>query len=216
MEANQTCPLCGTPNAGHYWKETDRDFFFCERCCLVFVPPEQFLSAQQEKAEYDLHQNSPDDQKYRHFLGRIFKPLHERLSIGSYGLDFGCGPGPTLSVMFEELGYDMEIYDVFYRRTHNVFDKTYDFITATEVLEHLHHPKQELDRLWQCLNPGGFLGIMTQLVLNRERFKDWHYKNDPTHVRFFSNATFEWLANQWQAKLTFFYKDTILLQKKNS
>ena len=180
----------------------------------MFVPSVQYLSPADEKAQYDLHQNSPDDQEYRRFLSRLFIPMKERLAPGSYGLDFGSGPGPTLSVMFEEIGHSMAIYDYFYAREPSVLERQYDFITATEVLEHLRDPRKELDRLWTLLKPGGSLGVMTQLVLESEAFASWYYKNDLTHVCFFSRSTFEWLAAQWQAELTFADKDVFLFYKK--
>ncbi len=185
----------------------------CQQCALVFVPAAQFISPEQEKAQYDLHQNHPDDQGYRQFLSRLFNPLKNKLKSGAHGLDFGSGPGPTLSLMFEENGYRMNIYDPFYADDTRVFQQHYDFITATETVEHLHHPKNELDRLWDLLKPGGHLGIMTKLVIDRDAFASWHYKNDPTHVCFFSRETFLWLAEIWKAKLEFIGNDVILLKK---
>ncbi|MGB2360319.1 MAG: methyltransferase, partial [Porticoccaceae bacterium] len=64
------------------------------------------MSSAAEKAIYDQHQNSPDDLQYRRFLSRLTEPLLERLGPCSRGLDFGCGPGPTLSVMMAEQGHD--------------------------------------------------------------------------------------------------------------
>ena len=180
---------------------------------MVFVPPEQFLSAERERAVYDRHENSPNDEGYRQFLSRMFEPLAERLATGSRGLDFGSGPGPTLSIMFEEAGHTMAIYDPFYAPDPAPLDKQYDFITATEVVEHLHHPRRELDRLWSCLEPGGLLGIMTKRVIDRDAFSRWHYKNDPTHACFFSTETFEWLAGYWQAELTIVGDDVVLFGK---
>lgn len=209
----QPCPLCGTPAGGRVCHRRGRDFLFCPTCQLVFVPREQFLTAQAEKAEYDLHQNSPDDPGYRSFLGRLFTPLRQRLPPASDGLDFGAGPGPTLSLMFEEIGHRMAIYDRFYARDPAVLKKPYDFITASEVLEHLHHPREELDRLWRLLRPGGWLGVMTQLVRSHRAFGRWRYKDDPTHVCFFSRSTFEWLAAQWGARLTFADRDVALFRK---
>lgn len=136
-----------------------------------------------------------------------------RLSPECSGLDFGSGPGPTLSSMFEEAGYTMTIYDHFYAREPAAFKKTYDFITATEVVEHLHDPLTELERLWACLKSGGILGIMTKLVLGRKEFARWHYKNDLTHVCFFSRSTFRWLASKWHGQLEFTDKDIILIRK---
>ena len=85
---------------------------------------------------------------------------------------------------------------------------------ATEVVEHLHDPQTELERLRHCLAAGGHLGIMTKLVLDRSAFAGWHYKHDLTHVCFFSQPTFRWLAHKWDASLTFIGKDVILLQKR--
>jgi hypothetical protein len=56
---------------------------------------------------------------------------------------------------------------------------------------------------------------MTKLVQDYEAFARWHYKNDDTHICFFSRSTFEWLADQWQAELTFAGKDVILFYKKD-
>ena len=90
---------------------------------------------------------------------------------------------------------------------------SYDFICATEVVEHLHHPGAELAHLWSLLRPGGWLGIMTKLVRDRSAFKQWHYKNDPTHVCFFSEETRRWWARQHHASIEFVGADVILLQR---
>lgn len=187
----------------------------CEICSLVFVPEGFHLDREAEKAVYDQHENSPDDPRYREFLSRLFDPLVERLTPGSNGLDFGAGPGPTLSVMLDEAGFAMSIYDPFYAPNEKVFDSTYKFITATEVVEHLHHPGRELDRLWNLLKPGGWLGIMTKRVRDQKAFSTWHYKNDPTHVCFYALETFEWLARLWNAELLVAGDDVVLLQKSS-
>jgi hypothetical protein len=180
----------------------------------VFVPSWQFLPAEDEKKRYDLHQNSPEDLNYRRFLSRVFIPMQRCLTPGSSGLDFGSGPEPTLSMMFEEAGHSMTLFDYFYEQVPAVLEKQYDFITATEVVEHLHDPKKELERLWACLKQGGRLGIMTKLAVEQDAFEHWHYKNDLTHVCFFSRATFTWLALQWNADLTFADSDVVLFHKK--
>jgi len=177
------------------------------------VPPSQFLSPEAERAEYDKHRNSPDDAGYRQFLSRLFTPLNARLSPASHGLDFGSGPGPTLSVMFEESGHRMSLFDPFFAPDKQTLTVQYDFITASEVFEHLHDPATEIARLWSILKPGGWLGIMTKLALDRAAFSRWHYKSDPTHVCFFSEETMAWMAVQWQAELQQFGKDVLLFHK---
>jgi hypothetical protein len=207
------CPLCRRRDCAPFFEDSRRSYYRCSNCALVFVPPAQRLDARAEKAEYDLHRNCPEDAGYRRFLGRLFEPMCQRLPTGSVGLDFGSGPGPTLSVMFEEAGYPMHIYDAFYAPDRSVFERTYDFITATEVVEHLHDPGGELARLWSALRPGGLLGLMTKQVIDRKAFSRWHYKNDPTHVCFFSRTTFQWLARQWGAGLTFEGSDVVIFEK---
>lgn len=211
--ADLPCPLCGASHQHPFHQDRRREYRRCDQCQLVFVPPEQYLSPEAEKAEYDLHQNRPDDPGYRRFLGRLFDPLLERLTPASQGLDFGCGPGPALARMFTEAGHAVALYDAFYAPDPRVLERQYDFITATEVVEHLHHPGRELDRLWELLRPGGWLGLMTKRVIDQTAFAAWHYKNDQTHVCFFSEATFDWLAGRWLTSAEFIDKDVVLLRK---
>lgn len=190
-----------------------RTFLRCDRCGLVFVPPSQFLAPDDEKKRYDLHRNSPDDEGYRRFLRRMFLHLRPRLEEGSSGLDFGSGTGQVLAGMFRHAGYSMATYDRFYDRYGAVLEQHYDFITATEVVEHLREPAAELDRLWACLTPGGHLGIMTRPAVGSAAFAGWHYKNDLTHICFYSPQTFRWLAERWKADLDFPESDIALFQK---
>ena len=210
-----TCPLCREAATGIFY-EDHRVYYRCSICYLVFVLPAQRLSASAEKAEYDRHQNSPQDPRYRQFLQRLFDPLAARLAPASQGLDFGSGPGPTLSVMFQESGHRMNIFDPFYAPDEHVFEEQYDFITASEVVEHLHDPAGDLERLWSCLKSGGLLGIMTKRVIDREAFARWHYKADPTHVCFFALETFVWLAERWHADLEVPGNDVVVFTRPSS
>ncbi len=207
------CPLCGGTGIEDYTRDRLRKYLVCSTCALVFVPEKYHVCRKNEKKRYDLHNNHPDDPGYRKFLSRLFRPLCQRIPAGAKGLDFGCGPGPALAAMFLESGYLIELYDKFYAPENSVFEKTYDFIAAAEVAEHLKKPGPELARLMEMLRPGGILGIMTKLVIDREAFDRWHYKNDQTHVCFFSRQTFQWLADTWQVTVEFIGNDVILLYK---
>lgn len=209
------CALCGGRGV-HFHRDHRRDYYRCDGCALIFVPPWQHLDAAAERAEYDRHENRPDDPGYRRFLSRLFDPLVARLPPGARGLDFGSGPGPTLSRMFEEAGFPMRVYDPFYAPDTTALDpnvsRPYDFIVATEVLEHLAEPGRELDRLLNLLQPGGWLGVMTKRARDRAAFAGWHYIRDPTHVCFFSDATFAFIAARHRLDLTFPGDDTVLLR----
>lgn len=207
------CPLCNNRDNKFYYRDIRREYWQCNNCALVFVLPEFYLKVDDEKYEYDLHENTENDDGYRNFLSRAAEPLLQRLKPASTGLDFGCGPAPVLAGMLRQAGHAVFLYDIFYARDESVWTRAFDFITATEVFEHLHFPRSELSRLWHHLRPGGYLEIMTKLVLDAEAFARWHYKNDQTHVCFFSRATFVWLAAHYCVDLEFVGKDIILLRK---
>ncbi len=209
-----TCPLCGEQaDQSLYFQDTLRRYYQCTVCRLVYIPPEQFVTAGDEKKRYDLHQNFADDSGYQAYLSRLLHPMLQRLRPASRGLDFGCGPEPVLAELFRRAGHAMTAYDVFYQPEKQALEDRYDFITATEVAEHLRDPRQELERLWACLKPGGILGIMTQWVVPADQFPRWHYKNDRTHICFYSEKTFEWLARKWGARIEFPVRDVVLIKK---
>ncbi len=207
------CPLCHDLRAEEFYADKAREYLRCSVCQLIFVPAAWHLSPTDEKAIYDHHQNSPDDPRYRSFLSRLADPVLQRLQPASHGLDFGSGPGPTLSVMFEEHGHPMSIYDPFYAPDRDPLQRQYDFVTSTEVLEHLCDPATDLNRMWDCVKPGGLLAVMTQPAPSITDFAAWHYKNDPTHVSFYCQATFAWLAKQKNAELMTCTREVTILRR---
>lgn len=190
------CPLCTHP-AALVAEDRRRRYFQCPACALIFADPASHLDAAAERAVYDLHRNDPADAGYRRFLDRLATPLLTRLRPGMQGLDYGCGPGPTLAAMLTQAGMAMTDYDPIYAPDPAALARAYDFVTCTEVVEHFRHPAQDWAQLVALLRPGGWLGVMTQLVISRERFRQWQYKNDPTHVAFYSPATFAWIGAQF-------------------
>ena len=211
---NQPCPLCFQMQGELFHRDRMRSYYRCPQCGLVFVPMQEHVSAIREKARYDQHRNEIHDPGYRSFLSRVLAPLKHYLPPPAAGLDFGCGPGPALAVMCREAGYSMDVYDPFYAPDPKIWASGYDFITCTEVVEHLRQPGISLPRMWSLLRIGGWLGIMTKLVRSRDAFAGWHYIRDETHVSFFSAATFAWLAKRLRAELLFCGPDVILLHKK--
>ncbi|SIO23972.1 class I SAM-dependent methyltransferase [Salinivibrio sp. ES.052] len=209
----QHCPLCEHTKTHPYHTDKRRAYHQCARCMLVFVDRHALLAAEDEKAIYDLHQNHPEDEGYQRFLSRLVTPLLARLPVPLTGLDFGCGPGPVLAQMLRDAGHSMACYDPFYAPETDVLDEAYDFITCTEAIEHFHRPGEQWAQWQWMLKPGGYLGIMTKLVRDPVAFSRWHYKNDLTHVSFFSGQTFQFLAEQAGFELTFLGNDVILMRK---
>ena len=209
------CPLCSNPLPQKlYYEDRFRKFYQCSVCQLVVADPGSWPDSGREKAEYDKHENQLDDPGYRRFLERIIPPVKDRIPAGVAALDFGCGPGPLLAKLLNDAGYPCELYDLFYYDNPVALTQNYGLITSTEVVEHLHQPGDVLGQLWGLLVPGGWLAIMTQRVLGLDAFARWQYKNDPTHVVFFAEASFHWLASHLCAKACQFEgRDMVFLQK---
>jgi 2-polyprenyl-3-methyl-5-hydroxy-6-metoxy-1,4-benzoquinol methylase len=216
VDAPPRCPLCAEGAPVLYVSGRARSFWRCGRCALVFVPPSARPDAAAERARYDTHRNDPADAGYRRFLSRLAGPLLARVAPGAEGLDFGCGPGPALAAMLREQGLKVALYDPFYAPDASVLARAYDFVTATEVLEHLHRPADALDRLFGLLKPGGWLGVMTQSVRPPEALDAWHYARDPTHVCFYSRETFAYIGARWRAEPVFVEDDVVLFEKEGT
>lgn len=207
------CPLCDSLDAALLHTDAQRHYLNCANCALIFVPVAQRLDAAAEKARYDLHRNDPNDCEYRKFLARLGDQVMARLPGGAEGLDFGCGPGPALAAMLTENGYPTAVYDPYYAPDETVWRRRYDFITSSEVLEHLYHPAAELKRLFLAIKPGGILGVMTSFAPELTEFARWHYINDPTHVCFYSAQTFAYIARRWGAAIIHMADNVVVMRK---
>lgn len=199
--------------------------------------PHHYLSPNDEKSIYDLHNNDPSDIGYRNFLQRFITPLeqhiikleNQKLAANSKptsllkGLDFGCGPGPTLAGMLEtlqslqKLDIHCENYDLYYAPHDNLLvNEGYDFVTSTEVVEHLREPLKTFKLLFSLLKPNGCLGIMTKRTKDntpKQSFATWHYIQDPTHICFYNEKTFYWLARYFDVQVSFPENDVVIFEK---
>jgi len=210
------CPVCLESQPVPFRQVEGKDYLRCLNCEATIMAPQSRLTAEQEKEIYELHNNDPGDAGYRRFLAKLADPLMACLSEGARGLDFGCGPGPALAQMFTDAGFDMALYDPFFHPDPSALEARYDFITCTEVAEHLYRPAEVFDQFDALLKPGGWLGIMTCFQTDDARFDNWYYRRDPTHVMFYRPATFHWLAAHYGWQLEIPRKDVVLLNKRTA
>jgi hypothetical protein len=190
------CPLCGESGSRPHAEAHGRAYWACPQCSLVHVAPEGRPSPEAERRHYETHENDPEDPRYRAFLDRLALPLAGRLAPGAEGLDYGSGPGPALARMLSERGFPTAVYDPLFAPDESVLGRTYDFVTCTETAEHFFRPGEEFRRLGGLLRPGGWLGVMTEVVDEARPFADWRYARDPTHVCFYRAETLAWIARE--------------------
>lgn len=206
------CPVCRGPDTRELLVVDARRYLRCGRCECTFLDAAHRLDLPAERAYYELHENR-DDAGYRRFLQRMAGPLLARLPPGSDGLDFGCGPGPVLAAMLGDAGHRVRLFDPAFAPDTRTLDDRYDFVTCTEVIEHLHDPAAVFEQLAALLRPGGWLGVMTCFQTDDTRFAGWHYRRDPTHVVFYREATLRHVASTHGLTLEIPYKDVALMQR---
>lgn len=207
------CQVCLRPQTLPFMSVEGRVYRRCPRCEATLLHPDFYLDEAQERAVYALHRNEVADPGYRRFLSRLADPLTARLAPTSRGLDFGCGPGPALARMLEEQGHDVALYDPAFFPDTSPLQETFDFITCTEVVEHLHSAYAVFKQLVRRLRPDGWLAVMTCFQTEDDRFADWYYRRDPTHVVFYRESTMNWLGDHFGLSVDIPVKDVVLFRK---
>lgn len=209
-----TCPLC--MNTGPFQQFTDRlnrTLNQCESCYLVFVESRHLPERDEEKSRYEQHNNSMEDEGYVQFLMQAIEPTLKFLPQKGKGLDYGCGPGPTLSQLVHAKGYTCQNYDPLFFP--ELPAGPFDFIFATECFEHFFDPANEMEQLVQLLKPQAHLIVMTSLWENNTNFAIWHYTQDNTHVSFFHEHTFGYIAKKYGFEIVFTDQKRLIILKSN-
>jgi SAM-dependent methyltransferase len=184
------CPLCSSHANWFcdYFKDVV-DFFKCDNCLSIFKSSLSFPNYSLEKTRYETHNNDVHDKRYQKFVIPITQAIEQEFHINSTGLDYGCGTGPVATFVLEGKGYKIRLYDPFFYPDESYKKESYDFIICCEVMEHFFDPNMEFIKLKNLLKPNSKLYCKTKMIsdtINIQDFKSWHYKDDPTHVFFYT------------------------------
>lgn len=209
----EVCPLCYNQSfQPEVQGPKGRYFYLCDDCNLVFEERSNLPDLNEEKERYLEHENSIHQEGYVKHLNQAIKPALPYINTDYRGLDYGCGPVPTLNRLLEREGYYCEFYDPIFFPEYP--QGNYDFIFATECFEHFFRPGDEMLKLSGLLKPGGVLAVMTQLWADTGNFKDWGYAHDPTHVAFYHNNTFQFIAENFGFKILKNNKERVVILRK--
>jgi SAM-dependent methyltransferase len=188
------CILCQGPTK-EFWKSKHREFVECSSCGGIQLLPEFYISQETEKARYLTHNNDVEDPGYQDFVKPITSRILKDFSPSHHGLDYGCGTGPVITNQLKKKGYHLALYDPYFYPNKTVLSTHYDYIICCEVMEHFYQPKQEFHKLSACLNPGGKLYCKTSVYSKEIDFDNWYYKNDLTHVFFYTSSSLQWIRD---------------------
>ncbi len=200
------CSLCGSETT-KFSVTHKRVYHNCCICKGILLDSSCFLSSKQEKKRYEIHNNDINDKGYQSFVSPIVQSILKEYTVDDNGLDFGSGTGPVITSLLKKQGYRISTYDPYFDLNPEALQKKYDYIACCEVMEHFHNPHQEFKLLHSLLNKKGSLYCKTSLYNKNIDFNSWWYKNDPTHVFFYTKETLEWIKNH------FYFRDVFLSEK---
>ena len=191
------CPICGGQVVEVYDAQLKIDFYHCKTCEFVYQSPNTHASLEEEKAQYDYHQNSFENIGYVHYLQKFLEGHVLPLNKNGVALDYGSGPGPVLYELMKEHFEEVMHFDPFYHPNPSYLTRKYDIITSTEVVEHFKHPMEEFAKLRDLLKEDGYLVIMTNFrLMDMDEFLTWWYRRDQTHISFYHPKTFAYIASK--------------------
>ncbi|MDT0642894.1 class I SAM-dependent methyltransferase [Zunongwangia sp. F363] len=206
------CSLCnGRTRPFHKWKEIE--YARCKNCKAVLLLPQCYLPAEDEKNRYLRHNNDVADLHYIRFTAPITNAILEDFPKEASGLDYGCGTGPVIANQLQSKEYNVALYDYFFKNDKNLLKQQYDFIICSEVMEHFHYPAAEFRELAAMLNPGGKLYCKTSLYSEAIDFENWYYKNDNTHVIFYTEESLQWIRENMGFASLRISEDLIVFRK---
>lgn len=188
------CSLCDAAGCVPLLNDGRRSFFFCKSCELLFVPADDHISLDDEIKRYDLHDNGFSDNGYVRFLEEIVKVVEDLDPAGLRILDFGCGRNAVLSGLLQRKGFACDFYDPLYALGTRCLSEKYDIVVLCEVVEHLRNLKDEARIINNLLRQNGKVIVRTNPYPSREEFRTWWYKEDLTHINFFSRKSVDVFA----------------------
>jgi len=206
------CILC-EGDTKEFWKSKNREFVECSNCGGIQLLPRFYISEKAEEARYLTHNNDVEDPRYQDFVKPITSKILKDFSPEQSGLDYGCGTGPVITTQLEKKGYTISLYDLYFHPNKEVLKTKYDFIICCEVMEHFSVPKREFRELASLLKPGGKLYCKTSLYSEKIDFDNWYYKNDVTHIFFYTAKSLQWIKDKLDFSALEIHPNAIVFSK---
>ncbi|MGL4981308.1 MAG: class I SAM-dependent methyltransferase [Treponemataceae bacterium] len=182
-------------------------YHHCDFCHGIFKDPSCFCSPDDQKNRYEKHNNTLENQSYKKYLQDYLQKIDlffqkQSKQIGCF-LDFGSGVFPAMEALLKEennfkslLETQIFSYDIFFANYPKILEKKFDGINCLEVAEHFENPLKEFSLLYKLCKEDGYVIVSMQFVDFCDDFSLWWYKEDSTHVSFYSKKSLQILAKR--------------------
>lgn len=210
------CQVCGSQERRQRYEIRGFQLVQCKDCGLEYIDPrianeqvyelyrDDYFHRQADGYEdYELTENLR-----RKTFSRWFEQIKPFLKIpNGSALDIGCAAGYFLDVL-KEYGWeahgielDNRMHQQVTKRGFQVSDKPleyygadnqFDLITLFDVIEHLPHVNDDIDRLARLLSPNGIIVLVTPnsgSFQHRLFGKHWFQYKPKEHIQYFSPDT---------------------------
>ena len=213
------CPSCDTTDLSVLFIKDGFPHVRCSTCGLVYVAPiineEAVMKFHETESSWTevLFSDEQVDLDVRKFVYGL--DLIEEHCSGGRILDIGCGPGFFLQEARKRgwLVEGMEMNERCVERLQqldiavctaplehsNLEPGSYDAVAMWEVLEHLRHPRQALEMVYQLLKPGGVLLVCVPnfaSLVNRIMHEKGGTFAGYSHVNFFEAPTLKQIQEE--------------------
>lgn len=205
-ETRRPCPACLGSDAKYCGPKNGFEIFVCSNCSTIYTAN---LPAGDEIEDYDAYYTDANlavpaflSERVREIIAG-FEPYRETGRL----LDVGFGSGTILDEAKNQNwdSYGTEVsrpaYEQAVRSGHRVYhgslrdaafeDGFFDVITASEIIEHLPDPYEELLEIARILRPGGLFWATTPSARSlsfRLMKQSWSIVSPPEHTQLYSKA----------------------------
>ena len=217
IESSRTvnCPCCGSAFSFHrnYYSYSSFSYVKCRKCSLVFQNPQPLFEDLSKRYDDEYFRYEIANEKK--FLNLMLKGLDDigfgKLDFSATGksvLDIGCATGELLFYL-KERGWETAGVEIcseaaeFGNRERKVNisdmpleknsfnDKSFSFIHASHLIEHLNEPDFFLKEVYRLLKPGGFFAVVTPNIdgFQSRLFKERWRSAIADHMFLFSRKT---------------------------
>lgn len=206
------CGFCGEGETERFTigkKANVRTYARCAACGGIIMEEKSRFCKNDQKKRYELHQNTLTDDGYRAFLRTFADGVFAYLGANGERVqtvfDYGSGPVPCLSELLrldaENGTYapllasaEVRAWDPFFAPDTPFFTHGADLVLCLEVAEHFETLEADFLRLASACKTGGYIAIGTLFLTESTDFNSWWYKDDRTHVCFYTHKALTALA----------------------